>query len=189
MKTIKICTILLSILFFTIGYTDSLYNVVKESPASVNLSGYNSIYVGWLDLGANYYGHKENEWIIEKRRNNVDGLQVYLKAALPEKKITGAISAVDKYLGNAELLLLFKLKDKIKYQSGMPPICELLVDVTYLDGKTGRILYTSSLVVTCNAAFFGMPPRNWKKGSFDGRLDNEIFNLANAIAEKIKSGK
>ncbi len=188
-KTVKIYTILLSILVFTTGYSATLYNVVKESPASVNLSGYNSIYVGWLDLGPNLYGHKPAEWITENRRNNVDGLQIYLKTALPGKKITGAASAADRYAGNADLQLQFKLNDKIKYQTGLKQICEFLVDVIYLDGKTGKLLYASTLMVNCDAEFFGMPPRRWKMGSFDGALDNEIFNLANAVAAKIKSGK
>jgi uncharacterized membrane protein (UPF0127 family) len=112
-------------------------------------------------------------------------LQVYLREALPGKKITGAASIADRYPGNADLLLLFKLNDKIKYNVAMTMLCELPVDVTYIDGKTGKVLYTSTLMVTCAAPF----PRNWKTNSFDGALDNEILNLANGIAAKIKSGR
>ncbi len=184
MKTVKICTLFLSIVIFTIGCMTQ-FNVIKESPSSVNLSGYNSIYVGWLDLGANLYGHKPGDWATENRRNNVDGLQIYLRDALPGKKITGANSAADQYPGTADLQLQFRLNNKIKYQIGMTVTCELPVDIIYLDGKTGKVLYTSSVMTTCAAPF----PRNWKVNSFDGALDNDILNLANGIAAKIKSGR
>jgi hypothetical protein len=187
MKTIKIYTMLLTVLIFTIGYGETTSEIIKEYPSSVNLSRYNSIYVGWFDLGANQYGHKANDWATENRRNNVEGLQVYLREALPGKKITGAASIFDRYPRNADLLLQFKLADKIKYgKSGLTPICELKVYVFFLDGKTGKVLYSATMLTTCTFSFSG---RNWKANSFDGALDNEIFKLANVIASKFKSGK
>jgi hypothetical protein len=184
MKTFKICTLFLSVVIFAIGCMTQ-FNIIKENPKSVNLSSYNSIYVGWLDLGPNLYGHKPAEWITENRRNNVDGLQIYLKDALPGKKIIGAMSPADMYAGNADLQLQFKLNGKIKFENVFVKVCELPVEITYIDGKTGRVLYASTVMATCVAPF----PRNWKAQSFDGALDNDILNLANGIAAKIKSGK
>jgi hypothetical protein len=189
MKTIKINTLILTVIIFLISCSGNFYNVLKENPSSVNLSGYNSIYVGWLDLGPNLYGHAPADWNTENRRHNIDGLQLYLRDALPGKKIFGATSIADQYPGNADLRLQFKLNSKIKYEIGMTIACEFLVDVIYLDGKTGKLLYTSTMLVNCKTAFFAPPQRKFKGNTFDGALDTDIFKLANAIAAKIKSGK
>lgn len=183
MKTVKIFT-LLSVLIFAFGCMSN-YNILKENPSSPNLSGMKTIYVGWLDLregDSSAYGFERNNWATEIGRHNIEGLQVYLRDALPGKKIIGATSKADMYPGNADLQLQFKLKEKIKYQVGFTIACELKVDVNFLDGKTGKVLYAASVMSTCAAPF----PKNWKANSFDGALDNDIYNLAVGIAEKLK---
>jgi len=186
MKKIKIGTILLSILIFTIGYSKTSFEIVKETPASPKLSGYKSIYLGWLDLKEadyNLYGHKPGDWKTEIRRHNTEGLQVYLKDALPGKIISGAASPADRYAGNADLQILLKVNDKIKYEKGFVINCSLNVDVMIFDGKTNNLLYTANIISYCTFPFSHL---NWKANSFDGALDNEILNLSKAIASKFK---
>ncbi len=187
MKTIKIITFLLSVLIFTIGYSASSYEILKENPSSPKFKEFKSIYVGWLDLKENdydIYGQKQNDWKTLIRVLNTEGLQVYLKEAMPGTKITGAASSADRYPGNADLRLQFKLNDRIKYKIGFKADCDLIVDVMIFDGMTNNLLYTTTVVTHCMAGFSHL---NWKANSFDGALDNEVRYLATAIADKLKN--
>jgi hypothetical protein len=164
----------------------SQFSIVKENPSSPKLSGYKSIYVGWLDLREDdwkLYGYdSKNTWATEIKRSNINGLQVYLKSDLPGKTIIGASSKSEAYSGKGDLYLKFRYNKINQNYNGWGALDELLVDVDFIDGKTGKILYTASIITTQAAAF----PRNWKGTSFDGRLDNEIYNLSWGIAEKLK---
>jgi len=83
------------------GCASAPYSVVKENPSSPKLSGYKSIYVGWLDLRENdweLYGYdSKNIWASEIKKHNIEGLREYLKTALPGKTITGAMSKSDVF--------------------------------------------------------------------------------------------
>jgi hypothetical protein len=165
----------------------SPFSIDKESQSAPKLNVYKNIYIGWLDLREDdwkLYGYtSKNLWLAEIKRHNVTGLQQYIKAELPGKKISGASSKTEKYSGKgkSDLLMKFKL-NKLEAEAGMTSLDRLYVDVDFIDGKSGKKLYTASLVSSSAAAF----PRNWKASSFDGRLDNEIYNLSRGIAEKLK---
>ena len=164
----------------------SAFSITKENTSSPNLSGYKNIYVGWLDLREDdwkIYGYaSKNLWMTEIKRNNVNGLQMYLKEYLPGKKIIGATSKSDVFSGQGDLYLRFTFNKINQNYNGWGRGDEFLVDVAFIDGKTGKELYNASIVTTQAAAF----PRNWKGATFDGRLDNEIYNLSWGIAEKFK---
>jgi len=164
----------------------SAFSVVKENPSSPKLGGYKSIYVGWLDMREDdwkLYGYaSKNLWITEIKRHNINGLQEYLKGDLPGKTITGAKSKSDQFPGTSDLYLKFNFNKINQNYNGWGALDELLVDLEIIEGKTGKVLYKASIVTTQAAAF----PRNWKGASFDGRLDNEIYNLSWGIAEKLK---
>lgn len=169
---------------FLIGCVSS-FSVVKESPSSPKLSAYKSIWVGWLELREDdwkQYGYASKDlWLTEIRRHNVSGLQEYLKAELSGKTITGAKSKSDQFPETSDLYLKIKFK-KLEAETGMSSIDKIFVDVDIIEGKTGKILYNASLMASSAAAF----PRNWKAASFDGRLDNQMYNLGWGIAEKLK---
>ncbi|MFH0977460.1 MAG: hypothetical protein V1874_16900 [Spirochaetota bacterium] len=164
----------------------SAFSIVKENPSSPKLSGYQSIYIGWLDLREDdwkLYGYdSKNTWATEIKRHNINGLQEYIKLELPGKTIIGSTAKSDAYLGKGDLFLKFKYNKINQNYNGWGAVDELLVDVDFIEGKTGKTLYTASIVTTQAAAF----PRNWKGATFDGRVDNEIYNLSWGIAEKLK---
>jgi hypothetical protein len=161
------------------------FSIVKDNPSSPKLSGYKSIYVGWLDFNEDEwktYGYDSKDlWLTEIKRHNVKGLQEYFKAELPDKTVFGALSKTEIYSGKGDLFIKFKLIN-LEAKTGAFKDASLTVDAEFIDGKSGKTLYTASIVTSSFAPF----PRNWKGNSFDGRLDNEIFNLSWGIAEKLK---
>ncbi len=179
-KKILLCVIVFAAVVF-LADCASRFSVLKEAPSLPKLSGYKSIYVGWLNLDENEwktYGYgSKNVWASEIRRNNVEGLQVYLREELPGKALFGAQSKDETYGGKGDLFIKFKIIN-LEPTTGAFRDASLTVDVEFIDGKSGKSLYTASIVTASFAPF----PRNWKGNSFDGRLDNEIFNLAWGIA-------
>ena len=180
-----LCSAILAAAFFLSGCA-SAFSIVKENPASPKLNGYKSIYVGWLDLREDdwkvYEYDSKNTWATEIKRHNTKGLQEYIKAELPGKTIYGAASKSETYSGKGDLYLKFKFNKINQNYNGWGAVDEMLVDVDFIDGKSGKTLYAASIVTTQAAAF----PRNWKGSTFDGRVDNEIYNLSWGVAEKLK---
>ena len=171
---------------FTVGCA-STFSIVKENPSSPKLSGYKTIYVGWLDLRENdwkLYGYaSKDQWVTAIKTANISVLQEYLKQDLPGKTITGASSKSDTFSGNSDLYLKFafnKINQNFNY--GWGGVDELLVDVEFIEGKTGKVVYTASIVTTQNAAF----PRGHRGWTFEARLDIELYNLSWGLAEKLK---
>ena len=161
------------------------FSVVKENPSSPKLSEYKSIYIGWLDLNEDNwktYGYtSKNIWVSEVKKHNVNGLQEYFKADNPGKTIYGASSKTETYSGKGDLVLKLKLI-KLGDALGWAKDDYLSVDVEFVDGKSGKSLYMASITMSSFAPF----PRNWKANSFEGRLDNQLYNLSWGIADKLK---
>jgi hypothetical protein len=170
---------------FTVGCAS--FSIVKENPSSPSLSGYKTIYVGWLDLREDdwkLYGFASKEkWVATIKWANISALQEEFKKDLPEKTITGASSKSDTFPGNSDLYLKFtlnKIEQNFNYCWG--GVDKLLVDVEVIEGKTGKAVYTASIVATQNAPF----PKGHGGWSFEARLGIELYNLARCIAEKLK---
>lgn len=161
------------------------FSVVKENPSSPKLSGYKSIYIGWLDLNEDNwktYGYtSKNIWVLEVKKHNVNGLQEYFKADNPGKTIYGASLKTETYSGKGDLIIKFKLI-KLGDSIGAFKDDTLSVEADFIDAKSGKTLYTASIVTSSFAPF----PRNWKGNTFEGRLDNELYNLSWGIADKLK---
>ncbi len=176
---------LLAVTLFSACLFPTRFTIVKENPSSPNLSGYKSIYVGWLDLNEDEWkncGYASKDiWVAEIKKLNVDGLQLYLKTELPEKNIVGAASKKDLYSGKGDLVLKFKVVE-LDTRIGAFKDSSFSVNVDFIDGKSGKTLYTASITTSSFAPF----PRNWKGNTFDGRIDNQIYNLAWGIAQKLK---
>jgi len=177
--TILFVTILSGCLFPT------RFDIVKENPSSPYFRTYKSIYVGWLDLNEDEWkncGYASKDiWITEIKKLNVNGLQMYLKTELPDKTILGASSKTDTYSGQGDILLKFKVV-QLDTRIGAFKDTSFSVDVDFVDGKSGKTFYTASIVTSSFAPF----PRNWKGNTFDGRIDNQIYNLAWGIAQKLR---
>jgi hypothetical protein len=157
------------------------FATVKENPSLPKLSGYKSIYVGWLDLNEEEWKNcgyaSKNIWLAEIKKHNIKGLQEYIKLELPDKTVFGASSKTDTYTGKGDLFLKFKII-KLDTSTGAFKDTDFSVDVNFIDGKSGNTLYTASIVTSSFAPF----PRNWKGNTFEGRLDNQIYNLAWGIS-------
>ena len=176
------------VLFFIAAFAincASPVSVTKENTESPRLKKYKIIYVGWLQLREddwkNYgYGSKR-QWINAIKKHNISGLQTYLKEQLTGRKIYGAKSQKDVYRGTGALYMKFSF-DKLDATDNLSSIDTLYVTAVFIDGKTKKAVYKASFAASSESPF----PRNLKSASFDGRLDNEMYNLALGIAEKFK---
>ena len=184
-KKLFVCFVVVAVTIFSSCLFPTRFTTVSENPSSPNLSGNKSIYVGWLDLNEEEWqncGYASKDiWVAEIKRHNVEGLQLYLKDELPEKTVFGVSSKTDTYSGKGDIFLKFKVV-KLDTRTGAFKDSHFSVNVDFVDGKSGKTLYTTSIVTSSFAPF----PRNWKGNTFDGRIDNQIYNLAWGIAQKLR---
>ncbi len=164
----------------------SLYKVTKETPATKSLSDYKQIYVGWLDLQEEDWQKYEFEskeiWKGEIAKHNNEGVRAYLKEDLGDRVIGGASSKDEAFPTKGDLFIKFKF-DRINQTHDMwGSADELFLDVEFVDISSKEPVYKASVMVIGGGVF----PRNWKASSFDGRLDNEMYNLATLLAEKLQ---
>ncbi len=179
-----LCYVIFTAVIFLSGCI-TRFSVVKDNPSSPSLSGYKSIYISWIDLneeGWSTCGYESKAvWAAEIKKHNLQGLQEYFKADLPGKAIYGAASKSETYSGKGDLILKFK-SVKVDDRTGAFKDTFFSTDVDFIDGKSGKILYTASITTSSFAPF----PRNWKGNTFDGRLDNQLYNLSWGISEKLR---
>ncbi len=185
MKKIIAAAAILVSLALASGCT-SFYHVIKDTPATKPLSSYKQIYVGWLDLRPGdwqkYGFESEAIWAGQISQNNTLGIQAYMKENLGDRVLGGAQSKDEAppTTGDLYIKLIF---DRIDLNhNGWGALDEMFLDVEFVDIASKETVYKAS--VTTNEA--GSFPRNWKGGSFDGRLDNELYNLATLMAEKLQ---
>lgn len=180
----SLCIIMLCVgLFITEqAFSLTIHRIIKESPKKVNLQKYNHIHLGWLDLRGNdwkkYQYEKKENWVAVINQVNLNGIGVYLKKRLSGKKVTGASSKADTKI-KGDLYIKLNYVKIVPVRKGVD---ELHVNLTFINGKTKKTIYSASVAINSKGVF----PRNWKGSTFDGRVDNEIYNLAKFIASKFE---
>lgn len=168
-------------LLISIPAYSAFVTVVKEKPSSPKLGRTKTVYVGWLALPEDNwktYGYESKKIWKDQIQANNRGIVAYLKEKMPDRVIKGTRSKPSK--GDIYVSLkYFNLKRTYK----VTPfgVDELKVGVEFIDIKSGKSLYKAVVVLTGGGRF----PRNWKGSTFDGRVDNMMFNIAGFIASKL----
>jgi hypothetical protein len=158
----------------------TFYFATKEEPQAPQIPKSGTLYAGWLDLREDDYAKygyaTKDAWTTEIKRHNLTGIQAYLKEWAPGKTVQGAQSKNDPPPTQGDIFLKFTLN---RLEDGST--AEMHVDVEFIEIASQKLLYKGSWVVTSAGKF----PRNWKGSSFDGRLDNIVYNLAHFTIERI----
>lgn len=185
MRKLLIVSVIATCLVGAAGCSSSI-NIMKETPATKSLSDYSKIWVGWLDMRpADYekYGYDSADvWKQEIHKFNSAGIQAYIKENLGDRVIGGAKDETDQPPAEADLIIKLPFdKFELKHD-GWGGLDEMHLSVEFVDAASKETIYKATMFVTEAAPF----PRNWKGGTFDGRVDNQTWNLASFISEKLK---
>jgi len=178
--------VLIAIIVLTMscGLVPARYTIIDEHPLGVTIGKYNHIHVGWLDLDENEWqilGYETKErWRMVISENYKDGLQVYLKNLLPEKKFNFDALKSSATPGESELSITFT-DSKVEKRSFFSFDGHDYIQTTihFADVKEGKEIYKASV----KASSRGLGPQQY---SFEGRLGFATRNLAEMISGKLK---
>lgn len=182
----KAALVAFAVAAFMIAGCSSNYKVKQEYPKSPSLSRYKVIKVGWIEYPAaswRAYGFKnQREWLGVVRDLNRKSLHDYLSGALMGKKVIGPTAASNAVpAGGADLFVKLGFRGiSRRYNMGAGNADYMTVAVEFYDIRRRRKIYGGTVTVNSYRAF----PHNWKATHFEGRLDNEVYNLARFIASK-----
>jgi len=163
--------------------TNSIRNEVGPTE---KLNQYRNIHTGWINLNPGdwkkYGFENQGLWTSQIKDNNTLGFQKYLQSNLADRKITGAAAPNDT-AKKGNLYIGFNVVEyKVTYGVSFSGMDELYLDVNMIDVAKNKSVYKATIMVEGFAPF----PRNWKGATFDGRVDNMMYNLANLLTKKLR---
>jgi hypothetical protein len=143
--------IILSLSISAIGC--SYYKIISDSPSTGDIRSYDTINVGWIDLGENkweLYGFEEKDkgnWLTLIDQTNKQTMPEYMGQCMPNKKIAFVMSKRKEPAGDG---LVIKFSD-VEYAQRTSSAARVMfgdmggsdtMDVTihYIDGKTSKEL-------------------------------------------------
>lgn len=132
---------------------------------------FETIYVGWLDLGENKfsefgYGSKK-EWVNEIKTQNIDGIQAYTRAYMRGWHVIGAPSpSASIPWGDPNTLVI--TFTNIKSSMG-----GLQCDMSFYNGRTRKLMKR----INENPPIVAFGPV-WSNVSLSGRLSNAMYSMA-----------
>lgn len=158
----------------------------SETPQNATFRNYRVVHLGWINYPVSEwktYGYESQaKWASMINDLNLKSLPQYLKDFLPEKTIVKAAPGSNAMPAAGDLFIKITYRNiERNFNAATGGFDYLDVVVEFHDIKTGKKLYTADLHCSSARAF----PHNWKAQNFDGRLDNEIYNLAMNIARKL----
>ncbi|MBN2078523.1 MAG: hypothetical protein JW838_06125 [Spirochaetes bacterium] len=178
--------IMMALLTLAVGLAacSSRYQVKQEYPKSPNLDRYEVIRVGWVDFPAGNwraYGFRsQGEWAGVTNDLNRKSLNEYLAGALNDRDVIGPTTKSNAIPGRGDLFIKLGYKGIRRQYSAAGGFDYLTVRVEFYDIRRRRRVYGATVTLSSARSF----PHNWKGAQFEGRLDNEIYNLAQFIASK-----
>ncbi len=181
----KICVFTAIVLAMGVAACSSNYQVKHEYPQSPNLDRYQVIKVGWIDFPAGSwraYGFRsQGEWVGVTNDLNRKSLNEYLTDALGDRNVIGPTAKSNAIPSRGHLFIKLGFKGiKRQYNQATGGFDYLTVNVEFYDIRRRRRVYAATVALSSWRPF----PHNWKAAQFEGRLDNEVYNLAQFIAGK-----
>jgi len=186
------------IFFFLVGLfaniaACSYYHIISDTPTKGDITSYDTINVGWIDLGADkwkLYGYEAKDkgnWLALIDQSNKQSMPEYLRQLLPNKKINVVTS---KNQEPAKDGLVIKFSD-VEYAQRTSSAARVMfghmggsdtMDVTihFIDGKTSKELKT------LRVSIYSKSGGGFSDMSFEGRVNNSIYNLAYFISKKLR---
>ena len=171
----------------------SYYDTIKESGAAGDLKAYDTVSVGWLDLGEKRwkdYGYDEStkgNWTTTIYHMNRVAMPDYLHKLLPDKKTsvaeskTAALPRTGLVIKFTDVLYVQRTSTAAKVMFGAFAGSDTLdLTVHFIDGKSGKELYATTISVSSKAAV------DYSGWGFEGRLNNCVYNLVYFISEKVE---
>lgn len=154
----------------------NFYSIKKEYPKKPLLQKYKTLYIGWLDLGKHnwkrYRYDTLQQWRKTIRDMNILGLHKYLAEFLPHKKIFGAKRPVDNFQAGSGLYIKIAKIWLSRHSDHMT------VFLKCIDIKKQATVYTVVADISSRRSGFQAPFTGFNDMSFEGRLDNLVYNLA-----------
>ena len=151
--------------------------------SSEPMKKYNSVYVGWIDLGednfaAYGYGSKD-AWKEEIKSQNIDSLQAYTRQYLHKWTVTGADSKNAVTPGDPNMIV-------VKFSNVVlsPGTDKLKCTMSFYDGASGKLIKS---VDEEPSSVSNNPNSGYATASFSGKLSNEMYNMANDIKQALSN--
>lgn len=177
--------------FFIVSCGGVPYTLINETPPAGDLRTYDTISVGWLDLGEEKYkdyGFEEKDkekWEATVKDMNLNKLPEFLKEFIPGKTINTVASEAEAPKNEG---LIIKFSD-VKYNQRTSTAAKVMfgtfagsdtLDLTvhFIDAQSAQELYSSTISVESKAG------TGYSQWGFEGRLTNSVYNLARYISEK-----
>lgn len=158
----------------------------SETPQNATFRNYRVIHLGWINYPVSEwktYGYtSQAKWTEMISDLNLKSLPQYLKDFLPGKTVVQAAPGSSAMPAAGDLFIKFSFKNiERNFNAATGGFDYLDVLAEFYDIRTRKKLYTADLHCSSARSF----PHNWKAQNFDGRLDNQIYNLAATIARKL----
>ncbi len=154
----------------------SYYKIKSRTNPNVDLKKYNTIYVGWLDLGperwATYNYATQKEWLALLDKVNQSAVPSYFKEAFPDKTVLISKTPNDK--PPADSLYIKFTNAAFMYNDDV-----LSVAIHCIDGKSKQELSAISVRLKADYKLY------YAGFSFDNRVTNSILLLATFIKEHV----
>jgi hypothetical protein len=167
------------------------YKLLQETPPIRSLNSYDTLSLGWLDLGegkAAHYGYKEgkeHEWIELIDEVNRVTLPQALKEALEGRTILN-VSTKSQEPQKEGLLVVFSdvnylaMTNKAGQTIGTAADGDrLAVTIHFIDAPSGQKLAMSKVLIDSKAFISS------QRGNFSRFVNSTAYNLAYFISEKI----
>lgn len=154
----------------------SPYKILTQTRSRVDLTKYNTLYIGWLDLGSDSWAtnnySSEKEWLSMLKSVNESAVPSYFREAFPDKNLI--ISKSPKDTPPADSLYIKFTNAAFLYYDDV-----LAVTIHCIDGKSKQELSAVSVRIKAD---YGIGYAGY---SFNARFINTIHLLAQFIKKMI----
>jgi hypothetical protein len=179
--------VLLAVAGLFLGGCASFFWATSEQPQNPVFKPYKHLYIGWVALPEDDwqgYGYPtKDEWVGQIRAFNTTGLQKYVKDWMPDVQVSGSPAEDQGMPSEGELYIRFTYHGLAQgYNAWSGGSDNLNLGVEFIDLGTKETVYQAQVVITSLGVF----PRNWGSSTFDGRVDNQMYNLANWLKERLQ---
>ena len=170
----------------------SYYTLVNETPPLGNLKAFNTLSIGWLDLGDDkaktygFEGAEASKWPDLINEINLKAFPGFLKDFMPGKTIHTVASKSQAPQKDGLIVTFTEVNYAQQTSTGAQVMFgsfagsdTLDLVIHFADANTGQEMLTSKVSLSTKAG------TGYSQWSFEGRVTNGAYNLARYISEKV----